>query len=339
MTIVEIAEKAGVSKSTVSRVLVQPEKVAPETLELIRKIMKENNFKPRRHIARKKKPTFLDSEKTGNVAMLFPDENLGAMSTPLSSALAHSIEKQLFNKEMNLFLTHFRDEKRLPPCIENKQVDGVIVRAGDSESMNRIVKEVTNIPMVCIFESGVMADRFDMVCPDNIRVGELAFEYLEERGHKSVIILSPIGGDVHLPSKYRTVGFKKASSDKAELFHMESRGGVMSTARMIERYLAMDKRPTGIYCLGSDFEVEIVGQALQERGVKLCEDVDIICAVNDPYRIKSLDARMPYVDIRPDEIGAKAVEILFKRIESPELVPQKVLVEPELVLPEPEEII
>ena len=44
MTIKDIAEKAGVSMITVSRVINTPEKVSPKTREKIEKILKENGY-------------------------------------------------------------------------------------------------------------------------------------------------------------------------------------------------------------------------------------------------------------------------------------------------------
>lgn len=329
MTIHEIAKKAKTSKSTVSRVLTDPKMVEPVTLFRVREIMKKHNFEPRRDKRRRQPLSFLESKRTNNIAILFPDTNSQAVNTPLSSSLVHSLEESLYQSKKSLFVTHLRPDGELPLCISRGQVDGVVIRSGNENS--KLLSQLKSIPAVMIFESADAIGRMDIVCPDDQRHGHMAYEFLKERGCRSFAVLNPWAGG-HLPTETRIAAFKKIAAETGEEFyHLEEKGGAMLAPRLIERYLKIPRPPDGIFCLGADADVEALYRGLREKDLTPGRDLQIIFSINDPLRLKSLDSSLYYIDIRPDILGAKAVEMLLERIDRPETAPREIFIEPKLI--------
>ena len=85
----EIAQKAGVSKSTVSRVLNNNPLISEETRERIQRIMREQNYVPN-SMARG-----LSSQRTCSIALLVSIENSKAFYNPFFSEVMHGIETVL----------------------------------------------------------------------------------------------------------------------------------------------------------------------------------------------------------------------------------------------------
>src|SRR5258708_3300439 len=104
MSIVEVASLAGVSKSTVSRVINQLPGVAPAATEAVRKAMEELGYRP--NVRRPgRKPKERQGIRTGNVALLTMGESPAQLyRMPVFPAMLHGIERALAENGLNLMM-------------------------------------------------------------------------------------------------------------------------------------------------------------------------------------------------------------------------------------------
>ena len=129
MSIVEIAKLAGVSHTTVSRVVNNEGNVRPETAIKVRSVMKKIGYIPkppsmRRGPRRTKDVGF----KTGNIAFLASSDNLKVLSnSPVMHDVVHGIEEALAFHGMSMVQGAVSSKRQLPPIVSRGEVDGVIV--------------------------------------------------------------------------------------------------------------------------------------------------------------------------------------------------------------------
>lgn len=328
VTFNEIARKAGVSYSTVSRVINDHPSVSPDTVVLVRKVMEETGYCPPPP-ERRRGPMRGTPKKTvtGSLALLFPDADEQAVHTPLSAALAHGIETYLYEHRLSLVVTHLRDRDRLPVCLEKRQVDGVIVRSGDMTPV--LVNRLRSYPSVWIFEPHPRIEWADHVLPDDQAVGAMAFDHLKEKGCSSFMVINP--NKSHPAFRQRTQAFvttTQAAGSEARL--VEGFGLDDMTALNQSAWRSTGK--TGVFLTGSEAAFESFCRLLREQRLESGRDVEVVACMNDVPRVRAVMPDVAIIDIQPDAIGRSAAERLLWRLENPREPIQRISITPRLDL-------
>jgi len=197
-TITKIAELSGVSYATVSRAFNSPEKVKPETLELIRKYSAEFNFNPRvipntlkavsLIIPREKEVGFNDNMLISSIVSSLTDSGYSVVVSPMSGINAL---KGIFTRAFVAILHH------------------------NDEEMIRFIREKSqNTPVAVISDSLVdIGEKAITVCSDHRQGSSMAIEYLYAKGHRKIgYIGSPA---VSRGYKARFEGYKNLTEAKS----------------------------------------------------------------------------------------------------------------------------
>jgi LacI family transcriptional regulator len=331
VTFNDIAEKAGVSYSTVSRVINDHPAVSPEAAKRVKEVMKELGYEPppperrrgpMRGIPRK--------DLTGAVAFLFPDADARSIRTPLSAALIHGAEDYLYEQRNSLMVTHLREGDRLPVCLEKRQVDGVILRNGDLSP--ELINHLRSYPTVWIFQSDQRVDWADQVLPDNEAVGQLAVEQLLKSGARTVLCANFL--PEHVSFKQRVRAFQRAADSAGVACNTidmsESSTGAL---KRLKQTLSGKARPDGIFCAGAENETLEVCGMVRDAKLEPTKDIQVVSCVNDAERVRAVYPSLPNIDIQPEAIGRSAAERFFWRLENPKEPTQRLLITPRLDAP------
>src|SRR3954467_8448165 len=118
----KVAELAGVSTSTVSRVVNEYPRVAASTVESVRRAMKEISFTPavRRNGNAKRNARGV---RSANICFLvFGTEH--SQAAPAFQMLLRGVSGSCTEQDMNLIFSIVHDPSELPPKIEQRRVDG-----------------------------------------------------------------------------------------------------------------------------------------------------------------------------------------------------------------------
>ncbi len=323
VTFKDIADKAGVSYSTVSRVINDHPAVSPDAAEAVRRVMKELNYRPippeQRRGPIRGTPR---KDLTGTFALLFPDTDERAVRTPLSAALTHGIEDYLYEQRMSLMVTHLRDDQRLPICLEKRQVDGVIIHGG--EMAPTMINRLRSFPAIWLFQAGRRIDWADQVMPDNDAIGEMAFDYFRERNTKGVIAVDFKAK--HVSFRRRTQAFVQAAADTGtpcKVINTSDNGALL-------RALKAKAHPDAIFCPGDIGEAVAICNTVREAGFEPMRDIAIIVCANDSAHLRSIHPELPNIDIQPEALGRTAAERLIWRLDNPKEPTQRLLIAPRL---------
>ena len=329
MSITQVAKLAGVSIATVSRVINNRRWVAPATAEAVRIAIRQSGYTPpppEKRI-RGRSAALLAGLRTGCIALLFPDPDAIAMKTVLSGRLSHGINEELSKHGLSLIISRLANWDRMPQCIERSQVDGVIVRG--AAPVEHVLPLLRSAACVTVFETSSVPSRGDHVLEDTTAIGELAASYLLGRGCKH---LASLNRDPLHPA-YSSRGDAFAKSARYAGFDVAMINAAAPYPELIQLLMKTLPHPTGLFVPGNDDEVANIYRELENQGVVIGRDIQIISCNYDAARLGSLDPGLANIDIQPELIGQSAAELLLWRLRNPSAPRRRLLVAPLLVEP------
>jgi transcriptional regulator with XRE-family HTH domain len=197
MSIIEIAKLAGVSHTTVSRVMNNEGNVSADTAKKIRAIMKEVGYVPkppslRRGPRRHQEVNF----KSGNVAFLASSESLRVLShSPVMLDVLHGIEETLAGHGMSMVQGAISSPRQLPPIVSRGEVDGIIIWPnldGVPDEMIEALRRYKVVYVMTAVEERLPGDR---IKNNNRQIGRIAARYLLDRGHRKLGYITPSAHD------------------------------------------------------------------------------------------------------------------------------------------------
>ncbi|MBN1361106.1 MAG: LacI family DNA-binding transcriptional regulator [Sedimentisphaerales bacterium] len=331
MSIVEIAKLAGVSHTTVSRVINHEGNVSPETAIRVRTIMKQIGYVPKPPALRRGPRRARDiGFKTGNIAFLTSSESLRILTnSPIMLNVVHGIEEALASHGMSMVQGAVGAQRPLPPIVVKGGVDGVIVWP-HLDGVSPAAVEVLRGYKVVYVMSGA-SDRLsgDRVRVNHGAVGRLAARYLAGKGHRQVAYLTPSS----LVSRVNVCERWAAFSALADERGMTARQCVIEQShydlldldqdrdlliqKALEEFLAQGERLTGLFVTCDALTAKIY-PILRRMGRRIGRDLEIVSCNNETPLLVGLEPRPTSIDIQPEEIGKKAVEQLRWRILHPD---------------------
>lgn len=327
VTISDIAEKAGVSKATVSRVLNTPEKVEAETREKIRRIMKEEHYTPSA-MARN-----LSKRVSSTIGVIVPEIN-----NPFFGEVFQGIE-EVINKN-NLLLLYCSNEDKANKdfqaldMMRTQRVRGVLyVPAVNYQAigmMKKIQKELDSLgcPVVCIDRD--IGLHLDTVHFNDAKAIKQAVLSLAEVGHRKIAIINGnVEENVLAGERYEgyLAGMKEANL-KVDMDMVYQGFFKQSYAYLITREIMMkSEQPTAVITCNNSLGNGYFQAIYEARKLNLYTNVNL-------DRLKMLKTLgIPHNYIRRDsyELGKKAAEMLISRIAFPEKAIQKIVMDSPLI--------
>lgn len=200
MTISDVAELAGVSYQTVSRVINDSPNVSSKTRLRVQEVISDTGYKPS-HIARS-----LARSRTATIGLIVPD-----ISNPFFSALARGADEIASGNDYSILLANTGEEaareQGLLNLLQERYVDGVIVSGSrlDDDSLFNSLSQ---------FEAAVLVNRrlvrgsIPSVNVDDALGGKLITEHLLQMGHRAIGFVA--GPPSSYSGKQRLLGYRKA---------------------------------------------------------------------------------------------------------------------------------
>jgi len=314
-TIREVANRAGVSSTTVSHVINNTRFVSAEVRQRVQAAMEELGYRPNA-LSRS-----LRRGETKTLGLILPDS-----ANPFFAEIGRSIETAAFSQGYNVILCNtdgdFGREQTYVEVLLNKQVDGIVfVAAGDrSDSLSQILKR--DLPIVVV-DRDLPEVQLDTVLSDNFQGGFLATQHLIGLGHSRIACIS---GPSHLtPSALRVTGYKQALL-KANLplderlivrgdFHPHS--GWQAALYL----LSLPEKPSAIFAC-NDLMAMGVLRAAAECGISVPSDLAVM-GYDDIELSSYTTPALSTIHQPKAEIGRAAVQMILERINDRSLPPRR----------------
>lgn len=298
----DVARLAGVATGTVSNVLHNPDKVAPDTLARVQAVIAELGYVPNA-AARQ-----LSRGRSGSVGLLVLDAR-----NPFFNDLAAGVEEAAAALDLAVLLaasSERADRERLYlERFEQSRVDGILVTpVGGSAKQLRGIRE-RGTPIV-LLDRLATTPGFSSVAVDDIEGGRLAGQHLVEVGCRR---LAFVGGPVTLEQVHnRLVGARRAAEAAGvPVIHLATSRMSADEGQRVGAEIAAtpsEERPDGVFAANDLLALALL-QTLTLAGIRVPDDIAIIGY--DDIAFAAL-AGVPLSSIRQPsyQMGRRAMELL-----------------------------
>jgi LacI family transcriptional regulator len=329
ITYKDIAKKAGVSISTVSRVINQADlhKVGKKTQKKVEKIIRQLDFTPN-VIARS-----LVSRKTYNIAVAIKDleDIINPYFNQVVSGIAHVLERKGYF--LQLVRTLQAKKPALSPyylkATQEKRVDGVILLSEEAKDKDVIEMHERNIPLVLV-NRHIPKLRTPRILIDNQGGLYEATKELIKMSHKKIVFMA--GSLKFQLDKERLKGYKKALKEAGIIYdkNLVAQGAFNfnQTAKAIDKMISARRKFTALVASDDVMALACINR-LNEAGYKVPDDVSVI-GFNDmlllPVAQTLSSMALPLV-----EMGRKAADMLLAVINKEQIDEMEVVFKPQLI--------
>ena len=322
-TLEDVSKIAGVSKSTVSRVVRGEQAVSARTRARVLEAIDAIGYRPN-ELARG-----LMTGSQRQVAVIVPDIRI-----EFFSRIVHGVEEALRQQQhLVLILNSGESTARLEECIvaaKTTRVAGlVVVPAGHDRDLERVFSGLP-FPVVSVSREP-WTPRIDAVSCDNREAGYLAGKHLLELGHRAIAYLE--GPRTSKAARLRTEGFKDALREYGYPFLTELSGVgdlTYESGTAFGRELIAKNQPfTAVFAANDPMAVGVIDE-LSIAGIRVPEDVSVI-GVDGSQEAARPSVRLTTVLEAPEEMGKRAAVILHDRIRGWDAPPIQVKFHADLV--------
>jgi len=270
-TIYDVAERAGVSISTVSRVLNTPERVQAATRARVLSAIDQLHFVPRAEATARAR------KGTGRIGVLAPFFTYLSFTDRLRGVVA-ALADSSYELVVYSVASSSQRDGYLNTIALNRRLDGLIVMAlaVDEAATHRLL---THDMATVLVE--VAHPSFSCVEIDNQAGGRMVAQFLLERGHRRCAFV----GDSEVPdyaihtSDWRLEGYRwslrQAGVELPDAYVALAPHGMAQAVQQAHQLFDLPEPPTAIFA-PSDTQAMGVLKAARERGLRVPEDLAVI---------------------------------------------------------------
>lgn len=314
VTIKDVAERAGVNPSTVSRALKDSTSISQKTKEKVKKAMTDLGYVP--NLAAQ----MLASGLTYSVGVVLPPLNTpDRASDPffmeILTAINDEAKKNHFTVSIATSDTIEDLQEQVQLMYGQKRVDGFIVLYSEENDPVRTFLMENQIPFVIVGAPVAYGNETTYIDNDNQLMAKTAVDYLYQMGHERILfVTNDQESEIFLE---RFIGYRKGilklnlPSFDSFLFHHRD-------PLILEQFIELVKheRITGLVVIGDVLSVKII-QLLSFYGLDVPDDISIVSFNNSAYA-KILHPYLTTFDINVNSLGRTSLRRLLAIIEKEE---------------------
>ncbi len=326
-TLEDIARMAGVSRSTVSRVLNNHPNVRPEVRERVWEVIRRVGYQP--HAAARS----LATRRSQVLGLVIPEAVSTLFTDPFFPELIRGMTDACYARGYLLTLALFQSPEQgrrlLHRLLSSHAVDGLIVASArlNDPLIPRLLED--GFPFVSI---GRHPDpRVSFVDADNVAGARMAVEYLIRRGHTRI---ATITGPMDMAAAQdRLEGYRQALRARGlpldRRYIVEGDFTQEGGRAAMQQLLGLQPRPTAVFA-ASDAMAMGALKAAREAGLRVPGEVTVV-GFDDIPQAAYLEPPLTTVRQPIVRMGALAVQLLVEQVERG-AQPQRVVLPVELVV-------
>lgn len=308
--ITDIAQKTGLSASTVSRVLngkARQYRISKKSQKVIEEVAKELNYIPNYFAAN------LKSSKTDTIGLILP-----SLNNPFFATIASNINIELRNHGYTTIIGDSNEDIEIEKMELNqfvsRNIDALIIVPCGSEKEH--IKE--------IYEQGlplILIDRYyedleiSYVSTDNFKGAVKATKLLLEHGHSEITCIQ--GKQESIPNQLRVKGFKHAMEEAGFASNINVVGDDFSAQNgFLETKLLLQKkiRPTAIFTLSNTIAMGCL-KAFKQENIRIPEDISIITFDNQDF-LEYLATPLTSIAQPVEDICKTAIKYILSKLKN-----------------------
>lgn len=312
VTLKEVAERAGVSRSAVSRTFTQGASVSLKTRLKVEKAADELGYSPN---------ALASSLTTGRTKLIGLISN--NFHNPLFLEVFDLFTRSLQDRGLRPLLVNLTDETDPANSLQllrQYSVDGVIVASSTLSPEFSLAFHKAQIPVVHSFGKFARAPRVHVVGIDNVECGRMAARTLIARGYRHIAFLG--GPSAATSTIDRRAGFFEVARAHADVTATESFATAYSfDAGRAEMLDLLKSNPAEAYFCGDDVVAVGALSALRENGLRVPEDIGII-GLNDMEMARWQSINLTTIRQPIKQIIDSSIEMVTAMTDDPERHPE-----------------
>lgn len=293
----DVAELAGVSPTTVSRVINKKGYLSQKTIDKVNKAMKELAYKPN-NLARS-----LQGKSTKLIGLIFPN-----ISNLFYAEMIEYLEIELFKNGFKTIICNSEHdpakEKEYLEMLAANQVEGII-----SSSHNLGIDDYEKVEAPIVSFDRNLAPNVPIISSDNFEGGKLAAKTLQKAGCQKIIMLT--GSDnSNSPTGFRKLGFL-FQLPKHDTFNIPT--GLSTMRREMEiKSILQTHKPDGIF-VSDDLTAILTMKIAHQLGLNIPDDLKIIGYDGTEF-IEKFFPQLTTIKQPIEELSILLVDVLLKKI-------------------------
>ena len=344
MSIKKIAEKAGVSPATVSRVLNNRGYISDKTREKVYQVMKElnnpnykcsvsglrdkiwktaieMNYVPNEAARNLKKGVSAKQEKTWYINILMTRTD-SSTTDPFFAELLRVIESEIHDKNCILskvwYMSVFSDDRKCRRENLDRLIDGmydevegkrdglIIIGRCNKEALKKLNKKYKSVVSVNRNSTNYEVD--EVLC-DGKKIAAAAVEYLISLGHKNIGYI----GQCHSEDRYNGYleTLKKHDLDVIPEYVIETKQTEAEGYEAMEKFFQSDDMPTGIYCAN---DISAIGMLKCLNKFRNRYYMPSIISSDDIQEAQFTRPMLTTVSLPKEDMGKFALYLLLDRL-------------------------
>lgn len=328
ITITDVANEAGVSKSTVSKVLNNWSSISPETTAKVHAAIEKLHYIPNSRAVSFAKQT------TKNIVYLTNLSKEAAYKNPHMFDIMCGVYHELAGKDYTLTLVDTSEEtypgESALKEINRRSADGLIIHGSaiTEELAQKLISE--NIPHIIIGHP-TFEERLCWIDTNHALAGEYAAKHMADCGYTDVMFIGGRKSDDI--SNQRLKGFKKGMNNhkipvmqRRIVYTNATRQGAYETT--LQR-LQENPIPHAIVCENNTLALGVM-KALEELSIKVPRDTAVLSFDKYPYS-SVIDPVLTIIDIDVYDMGVQAGSMMIRKLENPNLLIQSFTTLPTLI--------
>ncbi len=304
VTIAHVADRAGVSPTTVSHVLSGKRVVRASTRDIVMDAIDELGYRPN-HVARN-----LRTRRSHMIAVVVPD-----ITNPFYAVLTRGLADGVDPAGYGTFVCnsdgqHERERKFFEDVMD-RGVDGIVFASGETASSVVLGPAERATPIICIGDE-LDHPRSDTVSPDDETGSRAAAAFLADRDYERIAMIQG-------PQQYgaqRTAGFRSAMQAAGRKVTAElmvrgdwtRRGGYAA----MQKLMSLPSRPDAVFCANDMMAIGALDVA-HELGLAVPDDLAVI-GFDDVDAATIVTPQLTTVRNPAYEAGRTAGDLLLSRM-------------------------
>lgn len=319
----DVAARAGVSHTTVTRYFRQPQLLAPETRQRVERAVRELRYVPNAMAQS------LRSGQSRTVALALPD-----ITNPFYTTLARGITDVARQQDYTVIFGNTDEEPRQEQVflemLLSRRVDGLILAPARGGADHLLQLQQHQVPVVLIDRLAPQLWGYaDVVRADTYEGARLLTAHLLEQGYRDIAFVGP---RLSLSSlSERLTGYKQAMRDAAlEERLMLGQFEISAELDHTEELLRDGELPQAMVLANNVIALRVM-QALRRMGIDIPGRVALGC-IDEVAVAQLLDPPLTTVAQPNEEMGAVAMQMLLERMADPNIPARDRVLATELIV-------
>ncbi len=326
MTLKEVAEKAGVSISTVSRVIngKSTKTASPEVQERIFRIAAELGYRPNRAAQALKLGDEAVEVLKGrrSIGCIF-GRVMSSVDDPFFSRIAKAVEKEISKHgcvmKYSFSASEIESEEDLKKLLDEFRLDGAVILGRLNKNFYRVIRD--SYPHVVYSGLNSISPDFDQVICDGYSAALTAVHYLYTIGHRGIGYVGEKTNEDRFKGYFDALSELELEYEKDMV--IQTRLSSASGYSAVSRLLAEGRlNASALFCANDTTAIGVI-KALKDNGLRVPEDVSVI-GIDDIDISQYMSPPLTTVRIPLDEMGRAAGRLLMDRLDNGSGLPMKI---------------